>query len=101
VTRRVLAAIPPSSQVLCASPYLDANLFQYDEKHISPTIRPRALAEARSCAISIPLSCTLQLILAARPLCKVSRGGQTTALVSQVGLVSFAGAAEVFDAGTA
>jgi De-etiolated protein 1 Det1 len=45
VTRRVLAAIPPSSQMLCASPYLDACLFQYDEKHISPTVRPRALAE--------------------------------------------------------
>jgi De-etiolated protein 1 Det1 len=53
VTRRVLAAIPPSSQVLCASPYLDANLFQYDEKHISPTIRPRALAEVHTCARNV------------------------------------------------
>ena len=48
VTRRVLAALPPSSQVLCASPYLDACLFQYDEKLISPVVRPRALAEVRS-----------------------------------------------------
>lgn len=50
MTRRVLAAIPPSSQMLCASPYLDACLFQYDEKHISPTVRPRALAEVRASA---------------------------------------------------
>lgn len=89
VTRRVLAAIPLSSQVLalefgaihvkclipytaqylqhttdtnlagqqclwmrqvlCASPFLDACLFQYDEKLISPIIRPRALAEVRRC----------------------------------------------------
>lgn len=46
VTRRVLAAIPPSSQVLCASPFLDACLFQYDDKLVSPVTRPRALSEA-------------------------------------------------------
>ena len=61
VTRRVLAAIPPSSQMLCASPYLDACLFQYDEKHISPTVRPRALAEVRASATPGLLVCTLQL----------------------------------------
>jgi hypothetical protein len=41
VTRRVLAAMPASAQSLCSSPYLDAHLFQYDEKLISSLVRPR------------------------------------------------------------
>lgn len=45
----MLAAIPPSSQVLCASPFLDACLFQYDDKLVSPVTRPRALSEVCSC----------------------------------------------------
>lgn len=53
MTRRVLAAIPPTSQVLSASPFLDACLFQYDEKLISPVIRPRALAEVRLSSCSL------------------------------------------------
>ncbi len=56
MTRRVLAAIPPTSQVLSASPFLDACLFQYDEKLISPVIRPRALAEVRLSSCSLPLA---------------------------------------------
>ena len=39
--RRVLANIPVNSQVLSASPYLDANLFQYDDRPVSALIRPR------------------------------------------------------------
>ncbi|KAK9828644.1 hypothetical protein WJX72_001277 [[Myrmecia] bisecta] len=45
VIKRVLGAIPATSQVLSASPYLDGMLFQYDEKLISPMIRPRPFAE--------------------------------------------------------
>ena len=37
----MLAAIPVSSQMLCASPYLDTSLFSYDEKLIGPMIKPR------------------------------------------------------------
>ncbi len=37
----MLAALPVSSQMLCASPYLDTRLFSYDDKLIGPMIKPR------------------------------------------------------------
>ncbi len=43
--RRVLAGLPCMSQLLMASPYLDPRLFQYDDKHVSAVIRPRAAPE--------------------------------------------------------
>lgn len=42
--RRVLANIPVNSQVLSSSPYLDVNLFKYDDRLVSPLIRPRVYA---------------------------------------------------------
>lgn len=45
VTRRVLAAMPASAQSLSSSPYLDANLFHFDEKLISSLIRPRTFSD--------------------------------------------------------
>lgn len=42
--RRVLANVPVNSQILSASPYLDANLFQYDDRLVSPLVRPRVYA---------------------------------------------------------
>lgn len=39
--RRMLSAIPVSSQLLCASPYLDPCLFSYDDKLAGPIIKPR------------------------------------------------------------
>ncbi|KAL0035680.1 hypothetical protein WJX79_007959 [Trebouxia sp. C0005] len=44
--RRILANVPVSCQVLSASPYLDGNLFQYDDKYISATVRPRVYGDS-------------------------------------------------------
>lgn len=44
--RRILSHLPTNSQMLSPSPYLDAQLFQYDEKLISAMIRPRPYIEA-------------------------------------------------------
>ncbi len=43
--RRVLAGLPCVSQVLVPSPYLDPQMFAYDDKHVSAVIRPRAASE--------------------------------------------------------
>ena len=45
VARRILGAMPASAQSLCASPFLDANLFVFDEKLISAQVRPRSFSE--------------------------------------------------------
>lgn len=45
VQRRVAGALPAGCQTLCTSPYLDACLFQYDERAISPDGRARAMAD--------------------------------------------------------
>lgn len=37
--------MPASAQSLCASPFLDGNLFVYDEKLISALVRPRSFSE--------------------------------------------------------
>ncbi|KAL3136500.1 hypothetical protein ABBQ38_005752 [Trebouxia sp. C0009 RCD-2024] len=43
--RRTLANVPVNAQTLCASPYLDGNLFHFDEKHISAFVRPRMFSD--------------------------------------------------------
>ena len=43
--RRLLANLPTTAQALCPSPFLDANLFLYDDKLISPVLRMRAYVE--------------------------------------------------------
>ena len=44
--RRTLASVPVNSQTLSASPYLDGNLFQYDDRFISATVRPRVYGDS-------------------------------------------------------
>ena len=43
--RRILAGIPTSSQAMSLSPYLDAHLFAYDERLITPALRLRTYNE--------------------------------------------------------
>ena len=43
--RRILAGIPTSSQAVSLSPYLDAHLFGYDERLITPALRLRTYNE--------------------------------------------------------
>lgn len=43
--RRILAGLPTSSQAISLSPYLDANLFAYDDKLITPALRLRTYSE--------------------------------------------------------
>lgn len=43
--RRILAGIPTSSQAASLSPYLDAHLFAYDERLITPALRLRTYNE--------------------------------------------------------
>lgn len=45
VVRRILANVPATAQALCTSPFLDANLFSYDDKLISATLRMRGYTE--------------------------------------------------------
>ena len=45
IVRRLLANLPTTAQALCPSPFLDANLFVYDDKLISPVLRMRAYVE--------------------------------------------------------
>ncbi|KAK9845772.1 hypothetical protein WJX81_002105 [Elliptochloris bilobata] len=45
MVKRLLAGVPTTAQALCASPYLDANLFAFDDKLISAVQRPRPYAE--------------------------------------------------------
>ncbi len=44
--RRILANVPVCCQVLSGSPYLDGNLFQYDDKYISAIVRPRVYGDS-------------------------------------------------------
>jgi hypothetical protein len=39
VVRRVLGNLPATGQLVTASPYLDARLYAYDERVISPMVR--------------------------------------------------------------
>ena len=41
----MLAGVPTAAQALCASPYLDAHLFAFDDKLISAVQRPRPYSE--------------------------------------------------------
>ena len=43
--RRILANVPATAQALCTSPFLDADLFSYDDKLISATLRMRGYTE--------------------------------------------------------
>ncbi len=43
--RRMLAGLPATAQALCASPYLDAHLFAFDDKLITAAQRPRPYSE--------------------------------------------------------
>ena len=43
--RRLLANLPAMAQALSPSPFLDHNLFSYDDKLISPVLRMRAYSE--------------------------------------------------------
>ena len=43
--KRVLAQLPISAQSYTVSPYLDLNLFSYDEKWVSVMERPKACGE--------------------------------------------------------
>ena len=45
MTKRVLYAIPATAQSMCASPFLDATLFQFDEKNISAVVRARPFTD--------------------------------------------------------
>ena len=45
MVKRVLAGVPTTAQALCASPYLDAHLFAFDDKLISAVQRPRPYSE--------------------------------------------------------
>ena len=45
MVRRVLANLPAMAQALSPSPFLDYNLFSYDDKLISPVLRMRAYSE--------------------------------------------------------
>ncbi|EIE19430.1 hypothetical protein COCSUDRAFT_48944 [Coccomyxa subellipsoidea C-169] len=45
VVRRILANVPATAQALCTSPFLDANLFSYDDKLISATLKMRGYTE--------------------------------------------------------
>ncbi len=45
VVRRILANVPATAQALCTSPFLDANLFSYDDKLISTTLKMRGYTE--------------------------------------------------------
>jgi De-etiolated protein 1 Det1 len=44
--RKVLAGVLVAPQSLCASPMLDARLFQYDEKLVSTVVRARSFSDA-------------------------------------------------------
>lgn len=43
--KRILGSIPIASQSFSSSPYLDASLYSYDEKWVSPMERPKVVGE--------------------------------------------------------
>ena len=64
--KRVLAQLPISAQSYTVSPYLDLNLFSYDEKWVSVMERPKACGEhaiqfyGRDCGLLKVIYRTLQ-----------------------------------------